>query len=639
MRKESQLTRRMRGRNPDWSHDGSKLVFVGETNGLNQLFILELGDDPEKYTWQKTFVNRENGLLKGSGNKSEKRIVQYLGRNLKQVLVFADGRQIYHPRWSPDDRSILFDTATDYGRDLGEYHINSREFELILNGKEEERYPVFSGQENVIYYSSSRSGIYNIYRWDRNNGYQVPLTNVVGGAMMADVNKQGEIVYSNYDSLGYHIYILSDTGSIDPDNAKYEENYISGLPVKNFDDAAVPERKVSGYKNSFTGMHILPRLLIDYGTVKPGFYMITNDVLDKMSLFTAADINTNLDYDLYGGFEYRQLFPTLFLEAYNLNANIEDTIGIQTGKESQIINQDINFNLTEVQLGARFDFPEGFNWRTAFVLSIYNATIRWFDPFAGIPVTFRYRYLNGRALQVHLQVDRIKLDRFRDISPGGGRYLSVFFSWESNDFLTDFDPTTAIGAEIFERYTYQKWELDWEEYFTNPLVRSHTFSARVRAGYINEPVDDFFHLFAGGFIGMKGYSYYSIEGTRKFITTLTYRLPISRNLNWRFATLYFDKLYFGVFYDYGNAWVEDHPELKDFKRDIGFQLRLECFTNYLFPTKIFWEAVRPLEKAVNGSEVYDPDWRYYFGILFTFDLRERMGGPEHAMRRPSVGKM
>jgi hypothetical protein len=230
-------------------------------------------------------------------------------------------------------------------------------------------------------------------------------------------------------------------------------------------------------------------------------------------------------------------------------------------------------------------------------------------------------------------MDRIKIDRFRDISPGGGRYVSLFYSLESNDFLTDFDPTTAIGAEIFERYTFQRLEMDWEEFFTNPLVRSHTFSARVRAGYIDRPVDDFFHLFAGGFIGMKGYSYYSIEGTKKLITTFTYRFPLSRELNWQFANLYFDKLYFAMFYDYGNAWVDDRPELTDFKRDIGFQLRLECFTNYLFPTKIFWEAVYPLEKVVNASEVYQLDWRYYFGILFTFDLRERMDSPDRALRR------
>ncbi len=622
-KKEIQLTKYMRGRNPDWNSDDSKLIFVAETNGLNQLFVLELGDNLDDHNWQTVYLDRESGRIDSAGNSNSKREVQYLGKSLRSVLVLDSTRQIYHPRWSPDDRSIIFDTSNDYGRDIAIYDLASKKFELILAGKEEERYPVYSADGNFIYYASSRTGVYNLYKFNRTTGEQQILTNVTGGAMMVDVNRQGELAYSCYDSLGYHIYILADKDTVDPAKAIYEENYLATLPVKDFNDRMAPERDIRPYKTSFTGLHLLPRVLIDYGTVKPGFYMIANDVLDKMSLFAAADVNHKFDFDLYGGFEYRNFFPTLFLEAYNLNANIEDTISIPTGRQSEIIDRDINFNLTELQVGARFEFPTGFDWRTAFVVSIYNATLQWFDPFYRIPVTFRYRYLNGRSWQVQLQLDRLRVDRFRDISPGGGRFVSLFYALEWNDFLFDFDTHTATGIEVFKNYNYQRAELDWEEYLTNPLVRSHTFSARLRAGYIDRSVDDFFHLFAGGLVGMKGYSYYSIEGTRKLITTFTYRLPIIRNINWQIANIYFDKLYLGMFYDYGNAWIRDKTNINDFKRDIGIQLRLECFTNYMFPTKIFWEAVYPLEQIQKNSVVYQQDWRYYFGILFTFDLRER----------------
>jgi Tol biopolymer transport system component len=622
-KKEIQLTRYLRGRNPDWSSDDSKLIFVAETNGLNQLYVLDLGDHPEDQDWQTVYINRETGKTDNEGTGSKSRAVQYLGKSLQPVLVPDSSRQIYHPRWSPDDRSILFDTATDYGRDIAVYDLADKKFELILAGQEEERYPFYSADGNYIYYTSSRSGIYNLFKLNRTTGARQILTNVTGGAMMADVNRQGELVYSCYDSLGYHLYILADKDTVDPAKTIYEENYLATLPVKDFNDQIIPEREIRPYKTSFTGLHLLPRLLIDYGTVKPGLYMVANDVLDKMSLFAAADVNNKFDFDLYGGFEYRNFFPTLFMEAYNLNANIADTFSVATGRQSEIVNQDINFNLTEVQLGAQFEYPAGFNWRTAFVLSIYNATIQWFDPFYQTPITFRYRYLNGRSWQVQLQIDRLRLDRFRDISPGGGRYLSLFYALEWNDFLIDFDTGTGIGAEVFKLYHYQRAELDWEEYFSNPLLRSHTFSARLRAGYIDRSVDDFFHLFAGGFVGMKGYSYYSIEGTRKVISTFTYRLPIMRNINRQFANLYFDKLYLGMFYDYGNAWIKDKTNFNQFKQDIGIQLRLECFASYMFPTKIFWEAVYPLEKVQQSSVVYKQDWRFYFGILFTFDVRER----------------
>jgi Tol biopolymer transport system component len=624
-RREIQITRRMRGRNPDWNQDGSKLVFVTENNGLNQLNVLELGNNLDSLEWQTVQINRETGSIDSTGTAKQVRRVRFLGKRFQQLLLFRDDRQIYHPRWSPDDLSIIFDTSTDYGRDIALYHLTDNKYELLLSGKEEERYPVFSTAGDVIIYAASTTGIYNLYQMNLHSGERTMLTNVTGGAMMADINRQGEVTYSCYDSLGYHIYLLAGKDTVDPAVAVYEKDYIAGLPVKNFNNSPVPERQITGYKTSFTGLHILPRFLIDYGTVKPGFYMVTNDVLDKMSLFTAADVNLKFDYDLYAGFEYHKLFPTLFLEAYNLNANIEDTISIPTGKESVIINRDINFNLTEFQLGARFELPAGFNWQTSLVINIYNAKLQWFDPFVQIPVTFRYRYLNGRAWQVLLQIDRVRVDRFRDINPGGGGFLSLFYSLEWNEFLTDFNTNTGISVEVFKPYNYQKVELDWEEYFTNPLLRSHTFSARMQAGYIDRSVDDFFHLFTGGLVGMKGYSYYSMAGTRKLITTLTYRFPIARHINRQVANIYFDKLYMGLFYDYGNAWVKDKINFEDFKQDIGVQIRLECFTNYMFPTKIFWEAAYPLQQVRNSSIVYKQDWRYYFGILFTFDVRERNG--------------
>jgi len=122
---------------------------------------------------------------------------------------------------------------------------------------------------------------------------------------------------------------------------------------------------------------------------------------------------------------------------------------------------------------------------------------------------------------------------------------------------------------------------------------------------------------------MKGYSYFSIGGTNKLITTFTYRFPLFENIDWQIFNLYFDKLYLGVFYDYGNAWTGSGIYPDDFKKDIGIQLRLNVFSNYLFPTRVFWEAVYPFDDVKLGTVSYDNDWRYYFGILFEFDIRER----------------
>ena len=76
-------------------------------------------------------------------------------------------------------------------------------------------------------------------------------------------------------------------------------------------------------------------------------------------------------------------------------------------------------------------------------------------------------------------------------------------------------------------------------------------------------------------------------------------------------------------FDYGNAWDYRNIDFTDFKSDLGFQLRLDTFSNFLFPTRLFFEAVYPFNELYFKNVNYDNDWRFYFGILFEFDIRER----------------
>ena len=137
-------------------------------------------------------------------------------------------------------------------------------------------------------------------------------------------------------------------------------------------------------------------------------------------------------------------------------------------------------------------------------------------------------------------------------------------------------------------------------------------------------VHEFFNFFAGGLLGLRGYPYYSIEGRKILIGRATYRFPIIDHFNFRLLHLYFDKLYAGVFYDYGNAFNEDRVNFSQFKSDYGFELRLDLFSFYSFPTRIFFNAAYSMdefiktEKYSNLKLTYGKEWRYYFGITFGY---------------------
>ncbi len=656
---EIRLTRYLRGSNPDFSHDGKKLVFVSATNGLHQMNIYHL---PERFDveFNKTlYFDIETGALTEQKDNDERllRKVEFRGGKIEQVLQFTDTRQIYHPRWSPDDAQIIFDTAIEYGRNLAVYEIKEKSFDFFLKAEEELRYPFFDPGGDFLYYAASTTGIYNIYRYDLQSGAGELLTNVTGGAMMPSVNQAGELVYACYDSLGYHIYEISQPEALDRSQAEYDPNYIASIPDKNFDNTITENPEIRPYKQTFTPIHLLPRIMIDYGTVKPGLYLFSGDMLNKYLLLGGAAINSNLDYDLYGYFEVNEFKPSLFVEVFNMSANIDDKLEIERGEDYVLTyDMDVNFDLTEARVGANFNPWHFLNFEAALLWRNYKAKIHYnelYDPVKKRwepPFTFHYTYLKGYALEWRIIADLITPGIDKAINPTAGRYIYFKHSYESSDFLDDF-ALQATRAEIFKNYSYNQFDLNWEEYFENPLMNDHAIGLHLRAGYIDRKVDGFFHLYGGGLLGMKGYSFFSMEGRHKLIGTLSYRFPLFKNIDALIGHVYFDKIFFGVFYQYGNTWgrslegqqysnLSDNEkevfdrikdfDLMEFKRNIGLQLRLESFSFSLFPTRFFAEAVFPLDVAQNYDDsrdrlvTYPREWRYYFGALYEFDLRERM---------------
>ncbi len=648
-KKEIRLTKNLRGRNPDFSHDGKRVVFVTETNGLNQLNIYTLPKTFDGKREQVVYFDMETGALRSSKPTDGKdwRKVEFKGGKIEQILRFDNERQIYHPRWTADDRAIVFDTAIEYGRDIARYDLSSKEMTFLLNSRVEERYPFCSPDGKFLYYTASPTGIYNIYRKNLENGQIELLTNVTGGALMPAVNAQGNLVYACYDSLGYHIYQIEQPKAINPELAVYQKNYLATVPKKNFDNTVPTKVAIHNYKQTFGKVHILPRLMIDYGTIKPGFYLVSDDILNKFTLIGGATINKDKDYDLYGYFQMNLFKPSIFLEVFNTSANIGDTLSISRGAYSLRYDRDVNFDLTEARVGMLY-YPRSYlKLSLAGVWRRYNASIytnpvydpyrqRWEEPF-----TFHYNYLKGYALEFKVIADLIKQDRNKHIAPSGGRYISFFYSYEMSDFLQDFALSPIGLNEVYKNYTYHQFLLDWEEFFTNPLWPSHSFSIRLNSGYIDRKVDTFFDLYAGGLLGMKGYSYFSIEGRHKLILTLAYRFPLWRNIDKLLAHMYFDKLYFGVFFDYGDAWnyLDKRFSIANFKKDVGFELRLNTFSYSLFPTRFFAQAVYPLDEIQNydGSRkqliTYPQQWRFYFGALYDFDLRERVQSLGKGLRR------
>ena len=583
-KKEKRLTRGLRARNPAFSPDGKKLVFVTGHDGTDNLGILYLNS--------KTTV---------------------------QITHYTDGRQIFLPSWSPDGKSIIFDLSTRHGRDLALIDPQGKHFRYLLKSRGDSRSPTFSRDGRFVFFAWDSTGIFNIYRLNLKSHKIKALTNVIGGAFMPNVHPKSGLVFSRFTADGFKIACLPKAAPvrIDPYLAKGkiprmgQVSPLLRLRPKgrarndNFVLKAI-EKEATPYKDMYTHVGFMPRLFFDYGTTKIGTYFYSSDMLDKYSIFGGVALNRQWDWDVFGMVTYRKFWPTLFLEVYNQIRHTKDPHS----------SDHYRYNLIEADLGAEFKLNDKNLLRSAFVHSRYNGRLE--TTVSGQSVKFGYTYLKGNEFRLQWQYRSVLPSIGMDANPKSGTEFNLQYDFEDNQFINGFKVSSKYGTivEKYSPYRYNRVQLSLRHYLSLPW--HHTTEWRLTGGYIDRPVDSFFNFFAGGLVGLKGYPFYSIEGRKLASGTLIYRFPVSQHLNVQFAPLYLDKLYAGLFVDVGNAWDADVLNWKDFKKDVGLQLRLNTFSFYNYPTMIFFDAAYGLDRVENRGQTYGREMRYYFGLAFGY---------------------
>ncbi|MBN1758651.1 MAG: PD40 domain-containing protein [Chitinispirillaceae bacterium] len=190
--KSKRLDRRIRTRinslsSPDWSRDGSRIVFTGVDSGRSDLYLYDITGDS---LYQLT----------------------------RSVACESD------PRFSPDGKTVLFsieDTArgeslsrTPYGyspSDLALLSIDKRTIHRLTTTPWSEKEPCFSSDGKHILFVSNRNGINNCYIAPTDTFENaLPLTNYTGGSSNPDWSNNDRIVFSLFNKQGWDIWIMRD---------------------------------------------------------------------------------------------------------------------------------------------------------------------------------------------------------------------------------------------------------------------------------------------------------------------------------------------------------------------------------------------------------------------------------------------
>ncbi len=629
---EERLTYGLRAWDPKISPDGKKLVFAYGSDGTVNVGVADS-----------------------------------MGKNIRRVTDFIDGEQVFTPVWSPDGSKIAFGFSGANNQSVAMIDEDGKDFRVLVSGPDA-RNPSFSRDGKSIFYASDETGIYNIYELDLQTGARRQVTNVLGGAFLPATDDAGDLAFASYTVSGYKIAFLERSERIAAETklsapsttAREVESSTPGsgaapvaspmadATVPTFSSGArppVPEPKP--YKSAFTSMTIIPVLRVDnynprnkgLDVIRPGIYFSSSEMLDKISLFGGAVINRQLERDLFAIFEYRDaippfyqlgLAPTLSLELYNISRKTGVSFPIVTDRQ-YLIQTDVTYDLFEIDASLKQKMVDDHTQlQVGYALSRYDADIGAFLlPTVGVSPAFRNTYLIGNALTLQLMHENIHPSVDQSINPVG-RTVSLTYSYEFNKFNPEGEYNVENGVLVprYSKPSFHRLDVQWTEHLQLPIPK-HTLTLSARGSSIlKKGIDEFFNAYAGGFIGMRGYPYYSLGGSDLAVLSAAYRFPLWTSINFRFAQFYFTKLYGSVFGDLGDAWTPggkgSAPSVVDWKKDAGLELRLEAFSFYQYPTRIFFAGAYGFDRFSqtfnNVGVTYGREWRFYFGVLFGFDL-------------------
>jgi len=584
---------------------------------------------------------------------------------------------IFSLDWSPDGNKIAVDYIDGESRKIGIYDTLHKSFSIVCDTEHDQRNPYFNSDGSALYFSSDRSGIFNIYRFIFETGKLEKITNVSGGAFHPTLSPDGEkLAYSGYDKDGYGIYLLDtikilqtqtvSQNALTPRIAEEEQQYT--VPLSNRRDYSrfprqflmVPtvlmEQAVTRDDNENRGVGCLKAGLVvnfmdplgwaDVGNEFGAFFLIDVKRITKFIDFDKGLISPAASYDA-GIFGTSKAFPVQ-LDAEVMIRGIagEDWFYEESYDTTLVLPYKIQ--LTNLLASATHPLGKGLRLQLFAGLNSYDVALDLDDAYnEGV---FTYNLSKGyRAGALAYFVNQARNPR-SNISPLGMAAKMQYNLWsqyslkEENSFAID-------EGGIKERYdTYLFHELSGRVLLgtPSPVYPKHDLHLTLGGSYLKTIGGSDIPSFYLPIAQVPGYTFFYkdekineygdetvkydtvlVTGRAVLSGELSYRFPLwPGSIDRKFSFLYFDKLYGALNVSAGAGW--DNPtdafnfERSDWLLGYGAELRLEAisFNSYPMAVKFRWDygadRAKP-ETFVDNRKVTLGGHRYALSVGFSFD--------------------
>lgn len=227
----SRLTRGWRARDPSPSPDGCYLYFATTRLGQGALCRLRLG-----------------------------------GASVDTLVGFEDSSAVSCPDVSPDGRTLAFSAWTGDGyQDIYLYDLETGHCRPITLDRAQDIQPRWAEDGASLYFSSDRSGVWNIYLWRPTEAGLIRCTDQAGGAFWPSP-ADGGIWGITLTGKGYEVGWAGADGSSGTNWRDYRDEYLEAVPIPAFDGHSQSYR----FWRSMLPVAWLPVAFQDASGVLPG---------------------------------------------------------------------------------------------------------------------------------------------------------------------------------------------------------------------------------------------------------------------------------------------------------------------------------------------------------------------------------
>lgn len=574
-KKVTQLTHGKRARDPDISPDGKEIVAVTQDNGTTSLEIY---------------------------NVEEKKLT-------KIPVAMPEFAQFANPRFSADGSKIA--VAVNLPSKMWDIYVFDRSGKKVSQITDDfavDIEPEWSSDGKYLYFSSDRTGIYNIYRYNVGSGKTEKVTNVLTGVFSPTIAPDGVTLLAQYyNGKGYDIRKTDLFGQ-------------TFKPAKDVDTKWLKETYGEEVSDNFVG----------YGSEG-----------EPYSLLPSADTKTSRGFELFPSKKYSALGKTLLLPRFVLpgGAILDNAVVVSamTGSSDPMKWHNwiggIDYRTDANYLGYFFNY-----WYNRFKPVFDMGVINYAADFGNLT----FRYADGTSRTVHLYEKRLRgyagiaypIDRHvlrlsyfyedRDsktaLTPGEkdvlnlGAFAGFNFNYGYNDsemyqasisreggrrINLGFTATNSIfgSSQKNEQFIFAG---DWREYIG--LWGRQVLVLRSAGGMTwgDELVQGTFAL--GGSLGegplagrgslfylpLRGLPVSAFSRTRAMLMSAEYRFPlvsVQRGLGT--LPIFLNDAHVALFADYGNAWNANespgHNFFGNFLLGTGLELRGDFVIGYGLP--------------------------------------------------------